>query len=107
MQGCRPAEDGNMTRSEAIDLLRQHRSAIAAHGVRALYLFGSTRRDEAGPDSDVDLFIDYDQGFSLLDLVAVKEQIDQILGARADVTTRGGLHPILREDILRDAERVF
>ena len=43
----------------------------------------------------------------LLDLVAVKEQIDQILGVRADLTTRGGLHPILRDDILREAERVF
>jgi uncharacterized protein len=96
-----------MKRNDAIELLRRHQSAIAANGVRALYLFGSTRRDEAGPDSDVDLFIDYDQGFSLLDLVAVKEQIDEILGARADVTTRGGLHPILRDDIVRDAERVF
>jgi uncharacterized protein len=96
-----------MKRSEAIDLLRRHQSEIAAHGVRALYLFGSTRRDEAGPSSDVDLFVDYEQGFSLLDLVAVKDEIDHILGARADVTTRGGLHPALRDDILRDAERVF
>jgi hypothetical protein len=96
-----------MRRDEAIELLRRHQSEIAAHGVRALYLFGSTRRDEAGPDSDVDLFIDYARGFSLLDLVAVKEQIDEILGVRADLTTRGGLHPILRDDILRDAERVF
>jgi uncharacterized protein len=96
-----------MRRSEAIDLLQRHQSEIAAHGVSALYLFGSTRRDEAGPDSDVDLFIDYEQGFSLLDLIAVKEEIDQILGVRADLTTRGGLHPVLRDDILRDAERVF
>jgi uncharacterized protein len=96
-----------MRRDEAIDLLRRHQSEIAAHGVRALYLFGSTRRDESRPDSDVDLFIDYAQGFSLLDLVAVQEQIDEILGARADLTTRGGLHPLLRDDILRDAERVF
>jgi uncharacterized protein len=96
-----------MRRDETIELLRRHQSEIAAHGVRALYLFGSTRRDEARSDSDVDLFIDYAQGFSLLDLVAVQEQIDEILGARADLTTRGGLHPLLRDDILRDSERVF
>jgi len=96
-----------MRRDEAINLLRRHRSEIAAHGVRALYLFGSTRRDEASPESDVDLFLDYEQGFSLLDLVAVKEQLDDILGASADLTTREGLHPILRDDILSDAERVF
>ena len=96
-----------MRRKEAIERLRRHRSEIAAHKVRALYLFGSTRREEAGPDSDVDLFVDYDEGFSLLDLVAAKELIDQILGVRADLTTRGGLHPVLRDDILGDAERVF
>jgi hypothetical protein len=52
-----------MRREETISLLRQHRAEIAAHGVRALYLFGSTRRDEARPDSDVDLFIDYADAF--------------------------------------------
>ncbi len=96
-----------MRREEAISLLRRHRAEIAAHGVRALYLFGSTRRDEARPDSDVDLFIDYTEGFSLLDLVALKEEVDRVLGAPADLTTRGGLHPRLRDDILREAERVF
>jgi predicted nucleotidyltransferase len=96
-----------MRREETISLLRQHRAEIAAHGVRALYLFGSTRRDEARPDSDVDLFIDYADGFSLLDLVAVKEEVDRLLGARVDLTTRVGLHPRLRDDILREAERVF
>jgi uncharacterized protein len=94
-------------REQAIELLRRHQPEIAAHGVRALYLFGSTRRNEAGPKSDVDLFLDYEEGFSLLDLVAVKEEIDQIFGVPADLTTRGGLHPLLRDDILREALRVF
>jgi uncharacterized protein len=96
-----------MRRSEAIALLRQHRAEIAAHAVRALYLFGATRRDEAKPESDVDLFVDYDDGFSLLDLVAVNEQINRILGVRADLTARGGLHPVLCDDILRAAARIF
>lgn len=75
--------------------------------MRALCLSGSTRRNEARPESDVDLFVDYEKGFSLLDLVAVKEEIDRIPGVRADLTTRGGLHPVLRDDILREAERIF
>ena len=95
-----------MRREEAINLLRQHRAEIAAHGVRALYTFGSTRRDEARPDSDVDLFIEHTEGFSLLDLMALQEEIDRVLGVRSDLTTRGGLHPRLRDDILREAEQV-
>jgi predicted nucleotidyltransferase len=94
-------------RERAIDLLRQHQAEIAAHGVQALYLFGSTRHDEARASSDVDLFIDYAEGFSLLDLVALKEDIGRLLGVDADVTTRGGLHPLLRTGILSEAERVF
>ena len=96
-----------MTREDTISLLRKHQAEIAGHGVRALYLFGSTRRGEARPDSDVDLFIDYAEGFSLLDLVALREDVDRLLGTRTDITTRGGLHPRLRDDILREAERVF
>ena len=41
------------------------------------------------------------------DAAAWIAQIDAILGVPADLTTRGGLHPLLRDDILRDAERVF
>ena len=63
--------------------------------------------DEAGPESDVDLFTDYAEGFSLLDLVALEDDLGRLLGVRADVTTRGGLHPRLRDGILSEAERVF
>lgn len=96
-----------MRRQETIDLLRRHRDDIAAHGVRAMYLFGSTARDEATADSDVDLFIDYEEGFSLLDLVALKEHVGRLLGSTPDLTTRAGLHPLLRDGILHEAERVF
>jgi uncharacterized protein len=105
--GARSRREVAVRRDQAIRLLRQHQAEIAAHGVRALYLFGSTRRDEARPDSDVDLFIDYAEGFSLLDLVALQEEIDRVLGARSGLTTRGGLHPRLRDEIVREAEQVF
>lgn len=49
-----------MKRSEAIEKLRNQADAIRALGATSLYLFGSVARDEAGPASDVDLFIDYD-----------------------------------------------
>lgn len=66
-------------------------------------------RDEARSDSDLDLFIDYDsQGrFSLLDLTGIKVYLEEELGVETDVTTRGGLHPMLREKIERSAIRIF
>jgi uncharacterized protein len=46
-----------MKRSVAIARLRQHETALKRLGVDHLYLFGSTARDEARDDSDVDLFL--------------------------------------------------
>jgi predicted nucleotidyltransferase len=98
-----------MTRREAIEQLIRHADAIKAMGATSLYLFGSTARDEAKPDSDLDLFVDYDpeSRFSLLDLAGIKVYLEDELGIETDVTTRGGLHPMLKEKIERSAVRIF
>lgn len=98
-----------MTRNEAIARLRECAAAVRARGVTSLYLFGSIARNQAGPDSDIDLFVDYDpaQHFSLVDLVAVQHLLEERIAARIDVTTRDSLHPRLRDAIERSAVRVF
>jgi len=98
-----------MTKREAIDGLRRHADAIKALGVTSLYLFGSTLRGEARSTSDLDFFVEYDAvgKFSLIELVAVKQLLEARLGHPVDVTTRDSLHPVLREEIERTAERVF
>ena len=82
---------------------------IRARGATALYLFGSSARNEAGPDTDLDLFVDYDPAtrFSLLDLAAIKNLLEGQLKVAVDVTTRDSLHPLLRQNIERSAIRVF
>jgi len=98
-----------MRRSEAVRLLRAHAGAIRAIGATSLYLFGSTGRDEAGKASDLDLFVDYDKDgeFSAIELVRLKNYISDALEIEADVTTRDGLHPLIRDEIVAKAERVF
>lgn len=97
-----------MQRDEALQRLRAHADQLRRLGVRQLYLFGSTARDEAGDASDVDLFFDYPRGaFGLFDLMEVQEQAALILGTKTDVTTRDGLHEALRHRIEADAIRVF
>jgi predicted nucleotidyltransferase len=51
-----------MQRDDAIQKLRQHEAELKQLGVEHLFLFGSTAREEAGPDSDVDLFFDHPPG---------------------------------------------
>ena len=73
-----------------------------------LFLFGSVARNEAGPESDVDLFFDTDNPrFSLIELVDVQERVNAILGVASDVMTRASLHPMLRQRIEAEALRVF
>ncbi|MGR6431063.1 nucleotidyltransferase family protein [Rhizobium sp. PAMB 3174] len=98
-----------MNRSDAIRKLKQHAHAVKGMGVTALYIFGSTVRNEAQASSDLDLFIDYDPArrFSLLDLVGIKQLLEEELSVEVDVTTRSSLHPMLRNDIEQSAVRVF
>lgn len=97
-----------MTRDEALERLKAHEAELKRLGVLGLYLFGSTARDEAREDSDVDLFFDYERGrFGLYELFDVKEKATEILGCKADIMTRDSLHKMLRERIEADAVRVF
>jgi predicted nucleotidyltransferase len=98
-----------MNRSDIIEQLRENADAIRGMGATSLYLFGSAARDKARPDSDLDLFIDYDPAlrFSLLDLVGIKQFLEEQMSAETDVTTRDSLHPMLKDDIERSAVRVF
>ena len=98
-----------MKREAAIAALRSEADRARALGASALYLFGSMARDEAGADSDVDLFIDYDEAsrFSLVELVGIKQLLERRLGVPVDLTTRDSLDPLLRARIEASAERVF
>ncbi len=97
-----------MDRDDVIAKLRAHAADLHQAGVARLYLFGSVARQEARPDSDVDLFFDTDNPrFSLIELVDVQDRVSDILGAEIDVMTRASLHPMLRPRIEAEALRVF
>lgn len=98
-----------MNRADAINRLQEHAKALKAMGATSLYMFGSIARGESTPRSDLDLFVDYDPNgrFNAFDLVGIKLFLQDMLDMPVDVTTRDGLHPMLKSNIERDAIRVF
>ena len=97
-----------MERTNAIARLKEHEAELKHLGVQRLYLFGSTARDAAREDSDIDLFFDYEERkFGLFDLMDVREYATRILGHKADVMTRDSIHEVLRPRIEANALRVF
>lgn len=73
------------------------------YGVENLRLFGSVARGEAGPDSDVDILVTLQSGRSLLDLIAVKQDLEDLLGCRVDVVTEAAISPYIRQRVLKEA----
>ena len=99
---------GPPTKEEIEKRLAAHIDRLKQEGVGALYLFGSVARDEAGPDSDIDFFIDKGrEKFSLLDLVRIQRILEEVLGHKVDATTRESLNPLLRSEIEDSAIRIF
>ena len=84
-----------MKRSDIIYRLHQHRARLEALGVVHAYLFGSVARDAAGPESDVDVMVDLDEGpsgrkplFSAFDVGGIQYELTQIMGRRVDLVVR-------------------
>ena len=98
-----------MNRADAISRLDAHSDTLKAMGSTELYMFGSTARDAASPTSDLDLFVEYDQKgrFNAFDLVGMKLLLEKVLSLPVDLTTRDGLHTMLKADIEQAAVRVF
>jgi uncharacterized protein len=92
----------------AIDeVLREHREEIlqvaATHGARNVRVFGSFARGEWRPDSDVDILVRLDQDRSLLDIVAIKQDLEDLLGCHVDVVTEAAISPYIRQQVLKEA----
>ena len=94
-----------MRREEALRRLAEHRDEFAAMGAGSLSLFGSVARDEAGPDSDVDVLIELSRPLDLFDLGRIQVRLEEILGQRVDLVMPDTVRPRLRARVLAEAIR--
>ncbi len=73
----------------------------ARHGAYNIRIFGSVARGEA--ESDLDLLIDFEPDRSLLDLVALKSELETLLGIPVDVAEPVSLHWYIRDRVMAEA----
>lgn len=98
-------QSGNeaMRRDKVLATLAEHRADLERLGVKSIAVFGSVARDAAGPQSDVDVLVEFARPVGLFAFVRVQEYLQGLLGCVVDVVTPDGLKPQLRDHILREA----
>ena len=88
-------------------------SFCRSQGIKRLALFGSALRSDFGPDSDIDLLVDFEQGRTpdLLDLAGMETELSRMFGRDVDLVSRRGveasLNHLRRKSILESAEIIY
>ena len=83
------------------------------HGIRQLAIFGSALRDDFGPDSDVDVLVEFkpEARPSLFDMVRMADELSELFDRRVELVSRRGIeasrNAIRREAILESAEVIY
>jgi len=75
------------------------------HHIRLLALFGSVLREDFGPESDVDVLVEFEPGHAPgLEFMDIEAELSVLLGRKVDLSTPGFLSPYFRDEVLKEAE---
>ena len=92
-----------MDKEEILRLLREHKDELRKRfGVKSLAVFGSVARGEAGPDSDVDILVEFESSPGFDGYMALKFYLEDLLGRKVDLVMKSALKPWARDVVLRE-----
>jgi hypothetical protein len=93
-----------LSKNEILEILRKHRDELRKRfGVKSLAVFGSVARGEAGPESDVDILVEFEGRATFDRYMGLKLFLEDLLGRRVDLVTRKALKPRLRPFVEQEA----
>ena len=77
--------------------------------IQRLAFFGSALRDDFGPESDVDVLVEFtpQAQVTLIDMVRMQDELSEIIGRHVDLLTKGFLSRFFRDDVVAEAEVEF
>lgn len=94
-----------MTAAKLVHAKREQVLSLAKeHGAYNVRIFGSIARGDDREDSDIDLLIDFESDRSLLDYVGLQQDLQELLGKRVELAQPTALHPLIRDQILDEAQ---
>jgi predicted nucleotidyltransferase len=95
-----------MTRRTVISRIRRHRAHLEKLGVKSVSLFGSVAREEARPDSDVDILVEFKGRATFDRYMDTKFYLEDLLGCKVDLVTPRAIKPSMRPYVMRDLVHV-
>ncbi len=98
-----------MRRDDVLSILANHQAELhETCAVKSLALFGSVARDEARPDSDVDVLVEFGRRpVGLFELADIQECLATILGTEVDLILRDSLKKHVRPNVEQDLIEIF
>jgi hypothetical protein len=93
-----------MNREEMLETIVR---MLKKSGARRIALFGSFKRGEEKPGSDIDIIVEFSERRSLLDLVGIEQDISNAVGRKVDLLTEKSISPYLIDRIKKDMTVIY
>jgi predicted nucleotidyltransferase len=79
------------------------------YGIKELSLFGSVARGEMGPDSDIDIMVEFlpDTSIGMIQFELLAEELTRLAGRKVDLVSKRGLKPWVRSEVLKDLRVIY
>ncbi|MGA1840713.1 MAG: nucleotidyltransferase family protein [bacterium] len=90
-------------KDEILQILNAERSYLnKAYEVKNIGLFGSYSRGEEGPDSDLDILVEFDRPIGFFKFIELEDYLTEKLGIKVEIVTKDAIKPLLKPYIMKD-----